>query len=188
MLAHKVDGEHPARYSDLFLAAQKLERWAEARDLLLLKATSMGGLNVTCSQTSGNLFPSWKLKRSHNFTARLATVESNGVAEDWYKEEVDSSDGEDPKTSGGVERADQLLGYIIHLANVVELYQNKNQNCFGCGSPPQGPQQDCLKSKFKCKRGMTKKGGWTPQKPVVTQPLFLDEATRAQECPKNFPS
>ena len=44
MLAHKVDGEHPARYSDLLLAAQKLERLAEARDLLLLKVTSMEGI------------------------------------------------------------------------------------------------------------------------------------------------
>ena len=37
MLAHKVDGKHPNNYSDLLLAAQKLERQAEARDLLLLK-------------------------------------------------------------------------------------------------------------------------------------------------------
>ena len=41
MLAHKMDGEHPARYSKLLLAAQK-ERWAEVRDPLLLKATSIG--------------------------------------------------------------------------------------------------------------------------------------------------
>ena len=27
MLAHKVDSEHPARYSNLLLADQKLERW-----------------------------------------------------------------------------------------------------------------------------------------------------------------
>ena len=39
MLAHKVDDEHPTRYSNLFLAAQKLERQAEARDLLLLKGS-----------------------------------------------------------------------------------------------------------------------------------------------------
>ena len=55
MLAHKVDGEHPAGYSKLLLAAQKLERWAEARDPLLPKTTSMGGSNVTHSQTSRNL-------------------------------------------------------------------------------------------------------------------------------------
>ena len=34
MLAHKVDGGHPASYSDLLLAAQMLERWVEARDPL----------------------------------------------------------------------------------------------------------------------------------------------------------
>ena len=35
MLAHKVNGEHPARYSGLLLAAEKFERWAETRDPLL---------------------------------------------------------------------------------------------------------------------------------------------------------
>ena len=91
---------------------------------------------MTHFHTSGNLFPSWKLKGGHNFTARSATVESNRVAEDLgTKEEVESSDGEDLKTSGGVKEADQLPGYIIHLANVVELYQKKHGNCFRCGSP-----------------------------------------------------
>ena len=66
MLAHKVDDEHPARYSDLLLAGQILEIWMEVRDPLLPKATSMGGSNVTHSQTSESLFPSWKLKGSHN--------------------------------------------------------------------------------------------------------------------------
>ena len=47
MLAHKVDGEHPASYSDLLLAAQKLERWAEARAPLLLKTTTTGRSNVS---------------------------------------------------------------------------------------------------------------------------------------------
>ena len=54
---------------------------------------------MTCSQTSGNLFPSPKLKSTHNFTARSAIVESNGVTEgSGTKEEVESSDGEDPET------------------------------------------------------------------------------------------
>ena len=30
MLAHKVNGENPVTYSELLLAAQKLERWEEA--------------------------------------------------------------------------------------------------------------------------------------------------------------
>ena len=37
MLAHKVDGEHPASYSNLHLAAQKLERWAEAHRPFTIK-------------------------------------------------------------------------------------------------------------------------------------------------------
>ena len=42
MLAHKVSGENPVTYSKLFLAAQKLERWAEARDPQLLKPLLQG--------------------------------------------------------------------------------------------------------------------------------------------------
>ena len=70
MSAHKVDSEHSARYSDLLLAAWKLERWADVRDPLLLKTTTTGGLNITCSQKWGNLFPSWKLKDGHTLTAQ----------------------------------------------------------------------------------------------------------------------
>ena len=47
MLAHKVNGENPVTYSKLFLAAQKLERWVEARDPLHPKAPTTGSLNVT---------------------------------------------------------------------------------------------------------------------------------------------
>ena len=42
----------------------------------------------------------------------------------------------------------------------------KNWNCFGCGSPDhlvkllEGPQQDCQKTQFKCKRGDDKEGRW----------------------------
>ena len=67
--AHKVDGEHPTSYSDLLLVAQKLERWAEARDPLLLKTTTAGRSNMTHSQTPENLFPSQRLKGNHTFTA-----------------------------------------------------------------------------------------------------------------------
>ena len=69
MLAHEVDGKHPTSYSDLFLAAWKLERWAEARDPLLLKTTTTRGSNVTWPQVPGNLFPSRKLKGNHTFMA-----------------------------------------------------------------------------------------------------------------------
>ena len=43
MLAHNVDGEHQASYSNLLLATQKLERQAEARDPLPLKMTATSG-------------------------------------------------------------------------------------------------------------------------------------------------
>ena len=69
MLAHKVDGKHPTSYSELLLVVQKLERWAEARDLLLPKPTTVGGANVTWPQALGNLFPSRKLKVSHSCMA-----------------------------------------------------------------------------------------------------------------------
>ena len=69
MLAHKVDGENPAGYSDLLLATQKLERSKEARDPLSPKTTVTSGLNAIHYQTSGNLFPSHRLKGNHTFTA-----------------------------------------------------------------------------------------------------------------------
>ena len=69
MLAHKVDVEHPAGYSNLLVVVQKLERQAEAIDPLLSKTAAAGRLNVTCSQRPGNLFPSEELKGNCTFTA-----------------------------------------------------------------------------------------------------------------------
>ena len=83
MLAHKVDGKHPTSYSDLLLASQKLEKWAEARDPLLPKTTTLGGLNATWPQMSGNLFPSMKLKGNCTFMAWSVTVESIGTEGTW---------------------------------------------------------------------------------------------------------
>ena len=82
MLATKVDGEHLASYCNLLLAAQKLERQAEARDPLLLKTTIVSRLNMTHSQTPGNLFSSWKLKNNNTFTAQSTTVENSEAEED----------------------------------------------------------------------------------------------------------
>ena len=58
-------------------------------------------------------------------------VESNKAAEDSCmkaeeEEEAESSAGENPETSSGVEEVDQSVGYIVHFANVVKLYQSKN--------------------------------------------------------------
>ena len=92
-------------------------------------------------------------------------MESNRVTEDsGTKEEVEFSDWEDPETSGGVKGADQSLQYIVHLANMVKLYQKKKWNCFGCGSPDH-LLKDCLKDLSKtaqkvslnAKEGMVKK-------------------------------
>ena len=67
MLAHEVNGEHLASYTDLPLAILKLERWAEVRDPLLPKMVATSGSNTTLSQMPGNLFPSHKLKGNHTF-------------------------------------------------------------------------------------------------------------------------
>ena len=76
----------------------------------------------------------------------------------------------------GVGGTDQLVGYIVHFANAAELYQRKNQNCLGCSSPdhlvkdcPKDLSKSAQKVSLNAKEGTMKKGGWTPQKPVVTQ-------------------
>ena len=189
MLAHKVDGEHPTSYSDLILGAQKLERWAEARDPLLPKTTMTGGSNVTQPQASENLFPSRKLKGNCTFMAQNAIVESVGTKGDLTvgqgeKEEVELSE-EDPETSSEIGGADQQISYIAWFANVVKLYQKKNWNCFGYGSPDH-LVKDCPKDIGKVARkvslnveGTMKKGSQTPQKPTVTQLAFPDESPRS---------
>ena len=175
ILAHKVDGEHPTRYSNLLLAAQKLERWAKARDPLLPKTTPTGGSNVTHSQTSGNLFPSEKLKGSHTFTAQSAMVESKGVAEDLGTRQrrqkrlsLQMKRTQKPQV-GLVEQISQLGRLSSILPTWIKLYQRKKQHCFGCGSPDhlvkdclKGSQQDHPKSEFKCKRGDDKEGRLDP--------------------------
>ena len=67
-------------------------------------------------------------------------MESNKAEEDSgtkpeREEEAKSSAGEDAETSSGVGGADQMIGYVVHFANAVKLYQKKNQNCFRCGIP-----------------------------------------------------
>ena len=91
----------------------------------------MGGLNVIWPQTLGNLFPSRKLGGNHTFTASATIVESTGVEENLSvkpegEEEAESSDEEDPEISSGIGGADELVGYIVHFANKVKLYQRKN--------------------------------------------------------------
>ena len=62
------------------------------------------------------------------------TEEDSDSKPDGEKEAKPSAE-EDMGMSSKVGGTDQLLGYIIWFANAVELYQKKNYNCFGCGSP-----------------------------------------------------
>ena len=112
MLAHKVDGKHPTSYSDLLLVAQKLERWAEARDTLLPKTTITGGSNITWPQTWGNLFLSRKLKGNCPFMAQSAIVECIGTEGDSSikpegEEEAESLEREDHEILIEIGGADQ---------------------------------------------------------------------------------
>ena len=77
-----LDGENPATYFELLLAAQKLERWVEARYPLLPKTTTTGSSNITCSHSQGNLFQSRKLKGNHTFTAWSTVVVDHKTEED----------------------------------------------------------------------------------------------------------
>ena len=109
-------------------------------------------------------------------------VREDSDAKPEQEEEVESS-AEDPEASGGLCGADQLISYTIHFAYIVELYQKKTQNCFGCGSPdhlirdcPKDVGKIAKKVSLNAKEGMTKKGGWAPQKLSVTQPVSLDKS------------
>ena len=109
-------------------------------------------------------------------------VEDSGMKPEG-EEETKSSAGEYTETSSAVGGVDQLVGYIIHFANVVKLYQRKNRNCFGCCSPdhlvkdcPKDLSHTAQKLSLNVKEWTTKKGGCAPQKPVVTQPVSPDKA------------
>ena len=103
------------------------------------------------------------------------TEEDSGPKPDGEKE-AETSAEEDAGTLGKVGNADPSLGYIMWLANKVELSQKKNYNCFGCGSPD-NLVKDCSKELGKTtrklglnlKEGMAKKGGWFSQKSVTIQ-------------------
>ena len=140
MLAHKVDGENPGGYSDLLLAVRKLERRTMARDPLSPKTAVTSVLNVTCSQTSGNLFPLHNLKGNCTFTAQAVTIGSNEVDKNSSAKregdaETTTSAAEEAKTSAREGGIDQCMEYIIHFANAVKLYEQRNRSCFGCRSP-----------------------------------------------------
>ena len=191
MLAHKVYGEDPVTYSELLLAAWKLERWAEARDPLLPRSRTIGSSNITCSHSQGNLFPSRKLKGNHTFTAWSIAVEDNKTEEDSGpkpngEKEAEPSAEENMGMTGKVSNVDPSLGFVTQFANTLELYQKRNHSWFGCGSPYY-LVKDCLKEMGKTtrkvglnvKEGTVKKWGWSSQNSVATQEATLDNASQA---------
>ena len=69
-------------------------------------------------------------------------------------------------TIGDVSDLDPSLGFSAQFANAVELYQNRNHNCFGCGSSdhlvkdcPREMGKTTRKVGINLKEGMAKKGG-----------------------------
>ena len=87
---------------------------------------------------------------------------------------------------GEVDNIDPPLGYIIWFANVVELYQKKNCNCFGCDSPdhlvkecPKELGKTTRKEGLNLKEGMAKKGCQSSQKLVATQQATSGDAPQA---------
>ena len=65
---------------------------------------------------------------------------------------------------------------------MVELYQEKNHNCFGCGSPnhlvkdhPKELGKATRKAGLNSKEGTVEKGGWSSQKLVAAQQTSLDD-------------
>ena len=102
------------------------------------------------------------------------------------EEDTESSEGENQETLSDIGGADHLISCIICFANVIKVYQKENQNCFRCGSPdhlgkdcPKDLSKVVRKVSLNTKEQMMKKGGQTPQKPVVAQLASPDEAPRA---------
>ena len=91
-----------------------------------------------------------------------------------------SSAGKEVEASSGAVETDQSVAYIICFTKAVKLYQEKNRNCFGCGSliTLYETAQKTLPHLFwkvdvNTKEGMAKKGGQMTQKPVATQQSSL---------------
>ena len=62
-------------------------------------------------------------------------VEEDSSVKQDEEGDAEPSVDEDVEASGRVGEMDQSIEYIIRFAKAVELYQKKNRNCFGCGSP-----------------------------------------------------
>ena len=102
-----------------------------------MAATS--GSNMTCSQMPGNLFPSCELKGNCTFAAQAVTVRNDEAEEDSSVKqegegEMESSADEDVQASSEVGEMDQSIKYSVCFDKVVELFQKKKKNYFGCGT------------------------------------------------------
>ena len=80
----------------------------------------------------------------------------------------------DAGMTGRVSDVDPSLGFITWFANVVELYQKRNCNCFGSGSSdhlvkgcPMEMGKTARKVGLNLKEGMAKKAGQSSQKVVA---------------------
>ena len=51
------------------------------------------------------------------------------------EEDMEPSADEEVEVLGKLKETDQSVGYITLFAKALKLYQKKNKNCFGCGSP-----------------------------------------------------
>ena len=188
MSVHKVNGENPVTYSELLLAAQKLERWVEARDSLLPKSTT--GSNITHSHSQGNLFPPRKLKGSCTFRAQSAVVEdpktenTSGPKPNGEKEAKSSAE-EDVGISGEVGGIDLFLVYITWCAKRGRVILTKEPQLLQVwqpGSPdeglPKGSWVNCKEGRFNLERGNGKEGK-SSQKSAATQQGTLGNAPQA---------
>ena len=94
MLAHNVDSENPAVYSDL-LAAWRQERRAEARDPLPPKTAVTSGLNVWyILRPQGIYSPHTSWRVTNTFTAWLVAVAyAKGEAESGTRQKGRRRDG-----------------------------------------------------------------------------------------------
>ena len=174
--------EHPAGYSDLFLCSPEIGKVGRSQRSPTPEDHPNWGIKHNLFSDIRELvsIPEVEGEGQLYLHHPVSYGESNRAAEDSGMKteeegEAESSDGENPENWSGVSGVDQPVGYIVCFANVVKPYQRKNWNCFGCCSPDH-LLKDCVKDLRKAaqkgslntKEWMMKKGGQTPQKPVVT--------------------
>ena len=171
----------------------------EAQDPLLLKTTTAGSSNVTVLTHKEIYFHpgSWivaTLSQPNPQVEDCETEEDSGPKPDGEKE-TESSAEEDMGMLGEVGNVYPSLGYIAWFANMIELHQKKNCNCFRYGSPdhlvkdcPKELGKTARKVGLNLKEGMVKNGGCSSQKLVATQQVTLGDAPQAYQHLRKLPS